>query len=80
MWRQTIGLIIALGLLMVPIPLAAQQSGKIARIGFLGNSTPALEAHLVGPFRGTRSQGGDPWQTQVRALGVPRPASLFLWT
>jgi len=29
----------------------AQQSGKIPRIGFLGNSTPALEENLVGPFR-----------------------------
>jgi putative ABC transport system substrate-binding protein len=29
----------------------AQQSGKVARIGFLGNSTAALEANLVGPFR-----------------------------
>ena len=32
-------------------PAAAQQLGKIPRIGFLGNSTAALEDNLVGPFR-----------------------------
>jgi putative tryptophan/tyrosine transport system substrate-binding protein len=33
-------------------PLAASaQSARIPRIGFLGNSTAALEANLVGPFR-----------------------------
>ena len=36
----------------------AQQSGKMARIGFLGNSTAALESNLVGPFRdGLRDLG-----------------------
>jgi putative ABC transport system substrate-binding protein len=36
----------------------AQQSKKIPRIGFLGNSTPALEENLVGPFReGLRDLG-----------------------
>ena len=36
----------------------AQQSGKIPRIGFLGNSTAALEENLVGPFReGLRNLG-----------------------
>lgn len=29
----------------------AQQGGKVPRIGFLGNSTAAFEANLVGPFR-----------------------------
>jgi MoxR-like ATPase len=29
---------------------------------------------------GARSQGSDPWQTQVRALGVSHSASIFLWT
>src|SRR3989338_2105315 len=29
----------------------AQQRGKVPRIGFLGNSTAALEENLVGPFR-----------------------------
>ncbi len=33
-------------------PLAAPaQTGKLHRVGFLGNSTAALEANLVGPFR-----------------------------
>jgi putative ABC transport system substrate-binding protein len=36
----------------------AQRSGKIPRIGFLGNSTAALEENLVGPFReGLRDLG-----------------------
>jgi ABC-type uncharacterized transport system substrate-binding protein len=29
----------------------AQQPAKVPRIGFLGNSTAALEANLIGPFR-----------------------------
>ena len=38
--------------------LAQSPTGKVARIGFLGNSTPALEANLVGPFReGLRDLG-----------------------
>jgi putative tryptophan/tyrosine transport system substrate-binding protein len=37
---------------------SAQQPKKVARIGFLGNSTPELEANLVGPFReGLRELG-----------------------
>jgi putative ABC transport system substrate-binding protein len=36
----------------------AQQPKKIPRIGFLGNSTAALEANLIGPFReGLRELG-----------------------
>jgi putative ABC transport system substrate-binding protein len=36
----------------------AQQAGKVSRIGFLGNSTAALEGNLVGPFRdGLRDLG-----------------------
>jgi putative ABC transport system substrate-binding protein len=34
-----------------PLAASAQQPPKVARIGFLGNSTAALEANLVGPFR-----------------------------
>jgi putative tryptophan/tyrosine transport system substrate-binding protein len=36
----------------------AQQPAKVPRIGFLGNSTPTLEANLIGPFReGLRDLG-----------------------
>ncbi|HEY2920326.1 MAG TPA: ABC transporter substrate-binding protein [Candidatus Binatia bacterium] len=36
----------------------AQQPGKVPRIGFLGNSTAALEANLIAPFReGLRDLG-----------------------
>lgn len=43
---------------MAPSTLAAQEKGKVPRIGFLGNSTAALEADLIGPFRdGLRDLG-----------------------
>ena len=46
------------GVLAVPLATRAQQAGKVHRIGFLGNSTPALETNLVGPFReGLREVG-----------------------
>jgi putative ABC transport system substrate-binding protein len=41
-----------------PLQARAQQPGKMPRVGFLGNSTAALEANLVGPFReGLRALG-----------------------
>jgi putative ABC transport system substrate-binding protein len=41
-----------------PLTARAQQAGKVYRIGFLGNSTAALEANLVGSFReGLRDLG-----------------------
>jgi putative tryptophan/tyrosine transport system substrate-binding protein len=41
-----------------PLAARAQPAGKIPRIGFMGNSTAALEANLVGPFRdGLRELG-----------------------
>jgi putative tryptophan/tyrosine transport system substrate-binding protein len=57
---RLIGLAVILTLSFTLAPLAAQgqQTGKLYRIGFLGNSTAALEAHLVGPFReGLRDLG-----------------------
>ena len=48
----------ALGILLWPLVTGAQQAGHLHRIGFLGNSTAALEANLVGPFRdGLRELG-----------------------
>jgi putative ABC transport system substrate-binding protein len=53
-----IGFIIALGILLGSLAAQAQQTGNVYRIGFLGNSTAALEANLVGPFReGLRDLG-----------------------
>jgi hypothetical protein len=50
--------ILALGLVFVPLAAHGQQTEKLYRIAFLGNSTAALEAHLVGPFRdGLRALG-----------------------
>jgi len=45
-------------LLAAPLTAEAQPAAKVPRIGFLGNSTAALEANLVGPFReGLRELG-----------------------
>jgi putative ABC transport system substrate-binding protein len=43
--------VLAASLSASPIETEAQPPGRTYRIGFLGNSTAALEAHLVGPFR-----------------------------
>ncbi len=58
-WRiASIGVALALASLIAPLGAEAQQSGTVPRIGFLGNTTPALEANLVGPFReGLRDLG-----------------------
>jgi len=54
-------LLVALGMGALAAPLvsfAQHQPDKVARIGFLGNSTAAFEANLVGPFReGLRDLG-----------------------
>jgi putative ABC transport system substrate-binding protein len=34
-----------------PLAVRAQPAGKVARIGFLGTSSPSLERHLVDAFR-----------------------------
>jgi putative ABC transport system substrate-binding protein len=42
----------------LPLAAHAQQSAKVPRVGFMGNSTESLEANLVGPFReGLRELG-----------------------
>lgn len=54
-----VAVVVALGIaLLVPSVATAQPAAGVHRIGFLGNSTPALEANLVGPFReGLRELG-----------------------
>ncbi len=48
----------ATAILAAPLAADAQQAAKVPRIGFLGNSTAALETNLVGPFReGLRDLG-----------------------
>ena len=50
-------LVVLGGALAAPFAVRAQQQSAY-RIGFLGNSTAALEANLVGPFRdGLRDLG-----------------------
>jgi putative tryptophan/tyrosine transport system substrate-binding protein len=44
--------------LAVPLGAEAQRAGRVHRIGFLGNSTAAFEANLVGPLlEGLRERG-----------------------
>ena len=53
-----LAVILTASLNLAPLAAQGQQTGKLYRIGFLGNSTAALEAHLVGPFReGLRDLG-----------------------
>ncbi len=55
---RAIGLVVTLALLAAPPCADAQAPAKVPRIGFLGNSTAALEANLLGPFReGLRDLG-----------------------
>jgi hypothetical protein len=51
MWRSTIGLIIAFGMLVAPLPTTAQPPGKVYRIGYLAvipPPAPLWEALLDG--------------------------------
>jgi putative ABC transport system substrate-binding protein len=49
--RCLITLVLTVLLVTSPVVAEAQQTGRIHRIGFLGNGTAAQEANLVGPFR-----------------------------
>jgi putative ABC transport system substrate-binding protein len=49
--RSFVATLFAIGLARVAPLRANESSAKLHRIGFLGNSTAALEANLVGPFR-----------------------------
>lgn len=56
--RAGLILVVSLCALAVPPAALAQQAQSPRRIGFLGNSTAALEANLTGPFReGLRELG-----------------------
>jgi len=53
-----LAVILTLSLNLALLEADAQQAAKVPRIGFLGNSTAALETNLVGPFRaGLRDLG-----------------------
>jgi len=55
--RRQLFVVLGTCALAVPFAVRAQQQ-RVYRIGFLGNSTAALEANLVGPFReGLRDLG-----------------------
>jgi ABC-type uncharacterized transport system substrate-binding protein len=53
MWRRTVGTVVMLTLLLLAAPLTAhaQQARGTVTIGYLGNASPALEAHQVDAFR-----------------------------
>jgi ABC-type uncharacterized transport system substrate-binding protein len=56
--RRKLLIALAAGVLTPLASLAEQRPARVPRIGFLGNSTAALEANLVGPFRdGLRDLG-----------------------
>src|SRR5215831_10945595 len=51
-------LTLAGGMAVWPLAARAEHGGRIPLIGFMGNSTAALEANLIGPFReGLREHG-----------------------
>ena len=57
---RAVGLVVAFALVLLAAPprADAQAPARVPRIGFLGNTTPVLEANLVGPFReGLRDLG-----------------------
>ena len=51
MERRTFMAMLTGGIVVSPLAAEAQRAGKVYRVGFLGNSSAALEANLVGPFR-----------------------------
>src|SRR5262249_51762066 len=63
MWRRTIGLmlILALGLLWAALVVAAQQPGKVYRIGFLSTYSP--------PLPSAPTPGRDAFWQGMRELG-----------
>ena len=58
MERRTFMAMLTGGIVVSPLAAETQKAGKVYRVGFLGNSSAALEANLVGPFReGLRELG-----------------------
>lgn len=56
-WRKFL-IVLCAAVVALPTAAVGEQSDTLRRIGFLGNSTAALEANLIGPFReGLRSLG-----------------------
>ena len=56
--RRRILALLGAAVILAPLAASAQSAGKLPRVGFLGNSTAALEANLVGPFRDGLSELG----------------------
>jgi len=57
-WFLPLHLALAFAALIAALPARADEPGKVYRVGFIGNSTAALESNLVQPFReGLRDLG-----------------------
>ncbi len=53
-----LAVVLAVGLVLAPRAAEAQQTGKVYRIGYVGNSSPSLEPKLLSAFRdGLRDLG-----------------------
>ena len=65
--RRTFLAAVAGGFLAAPRAAGAQQAGKAYRVGFLGNSTAALESNLV-----------EPWREGLRELGYVEGRDLVI--
>ena len=46
---------------------------------FFGQTAPMRVQIFLPSLSCARSQGSNPWQTQIMALGVSHPLSIFLW-
>jgi putative ABC transport system substrate-binding protein len=49
--NRRVFLMLTAAAVVLPMSVQGENAGSLPRIGFLGNSTEALEANLVGPFR-----------------------------
>ena len=70
---RVIGLVVAVGLLLVPLAVEAQrQAGKVYRIGFLGVATAALYERQIEALRlGLREHGYVAKPTTRRLINNP---------
>jgi hypothetical protein len=66
--------------------MSVTEQGASVAVGFVGKegmlgAASLIDASLL-PYRiiGARSQGSNPWPTQVMALGGSRSFRIFLWT
>lgn len=79
-------IVVALAVLFPMLVADAQLAGKVFQIGYLGNSTPTLEAALVDGLRqGLRERGYEEgknvvlhYQKTAKAIGLTIPHKVLL--